>query len=114
MVGVRSEVRINDKGANVITRISGLADDKMKKFASDIVVKAKQNAAAIPFAESTGELQEKIRFERLDVRRYQIETYSGHASYIEFGTQYIDGKNPFLWPAYRAEKKALFTGGKWV
>jgi len=113
-ISVQAKVSKNADVAAIVAKVSGLSDEKMAEFAEKIVAKAKANAEALNFEDSSGDLASKIEGVRLDVRKYQIRTFSGHASYIEFGTQYIDDKQPFLWPAYRHEKKALFKGGKWV
>lgn len=113
-VSVRATVTKNADVAAIAAKVSGLSDKRMAAFAEKIVARAKTNAAALTFEDSSGDLEEKIKHVRLDVRKYQIETYSGHASYIEFGTRFIEGKQPFLWPAYRTEKKSLFSGGPWV
>lgn len=114
MVSIRTTVHVNADTASMLAKISGMTDKRMGEFADDIVATAKQNASGLEFKESEGDLAEKIRSERIDVREYRIETYSGHASYIEFGTRFIDGKKPFLWPAYRSEKKKFFKSGPWV
>lgn len=113
-VKIRAFVTKQPDMSKIEVRIFGLSDKKMSELAENIVATAKANAEAIEFEDSQGDLAEKIRFKKLERLNYEIETYSGHASFIELGTQYIKGRNPFLWPAYRTEKKKFFSGGKWV
>lgn len=114
-ISMKAEVQImNDKSAQVLAKISGLTDEKLRVLAHDIVVQARENAAGLEFEESTGQLAREIHDTRIGDKHYQIETKSGHAAYIEFGTRYIEDKQPFLWPAYRSEKRKFFRGGKWI
>lgn len=114
-VGIQATVTIGeDRTAEVIARVSGLAAKKMEELARGIVGQARQNAEGLEFEESRGDLAREIHFSRVNRKQFQIETKSGHASYIEFGTQFIDGKQPFLWPAYRLKKRQFLTQGKWL
>lgn len=113
-VKIRAFVTKQPDMSKIEVKIFGLTDKKMGDLAENIVVTAKANAEAIQFEKSKGDLAEKIRFKKLERMHYEIESYSGHLSFIELGTQYIKGRNPVLWPAYRTEKKKFFSGGKWV
>lgn len=115
MIKIRAEVRMGqNRSAEVLAKITGLSDEHMKGFAHDVVVQARENIAQINWEESTGNLAREIDDQRLGHSHYRIETTSGYASFLEFGTQFIQGKNPFLWPAYRAVKKRFFRMAKWV
>lgn len=115
MAGMRAEVKLmRDGTAQVLAKVKGLTDKELFAFAHEVRIQARENAAALPFEESTGELAREIHVERLGESHYQIETKSGHASFIEFGTRFIDGKMPFLWPAYRAIKRKFLRARPWV
>lgn len=114
-VRMRAEVRIGqDRTAAVLLKVSNLSDEYMLGLAHDITVQARANAAALPFQESTGNLARSIEDQRIGKQHYRIQTTSGYASFIEFGTQFIKGQMPFLWPAYRAMKRKFLRGGPWV
>lgn len=115
MISIKADIKMGaDRTAYVTAKIRGLADEHMRAFAHDVVVQARENASGIEFKDGTGQLARGIEESRLGERHYRIETTSGHASYIEFGTRFIEGKIPFLWPAYRLIKKRFFRSGKWV
>ncbi len=97
----------------ILARVQGVSDERLGEFAESVAQKARENAAALPFDERTGSLEHGIDSSRVGASSYKIETTSGHASYIEFGTRFIEGKMPFLWPAYRAVKRR-FMRKKWV
>jgi hypothetical protein len=112
---MKATVKIDTAGtAAVLVKIAGLTDSKMGGLAERIATQAKSNVASIAFENSKGEIERSISFQKIKRKNYQIQSDSDHSSYIEFGTQFIKGKNPFMWPAYRTEKKAFFSGGKWV
>lgn len=112
---IRASIRMAKDGtAQVLAKISGMSEERMANFAQDVTVQARENVASLSFVESTGALGREINFSRIGKSHFRIETSSGHASYIEFGTQFIKGQMPFLWPAYRAVKKKFFRMGKWV
>jgi hypothetical protein len=114
-VGIQASVSIGrDRSAEIIARVAGLAAKKVEEFAEGVVAQARQNAEEIPFEESHGDLAREIHFSRIRSNSYRIETKSGHASYIELGTRFIDGRAPFLWPAYRMKKREFLTQGKWL
>jgi len=114
-VRVLATVRISaDRRAAISAQVAGLSDDKLGEFAREVKQQAQQNASAMPFDESTGELAREIYDVRMGEQHYRVETRSGHASFIEFGTQFIKGKMPIIWPAYRAVKKKFLKAGKWL
>ncbi len=113
MIKISTKIKHGWTGTKIVSEVQGLTDQRLGWFANDVVERAKKNAAKLPFEESTGALEQGIVFERLGQHRYKIETTSGHASWIEFGTQFIKGKMPFLWPAYRAVKRR-FMRKKWI
>lgn len=112
---IRASIRMAKDGtAQVLAKVSGMSEQHMGNFAKDVMVQARENVAGMSFSQSTGELGREINFSRIGKSHFRIETSSGHASYIEFGTQFIKGQMPFLWPAYRAVKRKFFRMGKWV
>lgn len=113
MIKIKTEVKQNWNETRVISQVQGLSDKQLGWFAKDIVSRAQKNAARKKFKERTGALEEGIEFTRLGHSSYQVATTSGHASYIEFGTQFIQKKMAFLWTAYRAVKRR-FMKRKWT
>lgn len=115
-MNVRVKIRMDRYNPSAtLTRISGVADHKLEQFARDVVTEARQNISNMPWDESTGELSREIHDLRLSKSHYRVETRSGHASFIEWGTRYIEGKRPFLWPAYRAVKRRFLSSvSKWI
>jgi len=114
-VSIKASVRMGqDNVGQVVARVSGLTEKQMAKFAMDVRDKAKENAAGLTFEDGTGTLASGIEMVAIGPKQYRIQTTSGHASYIELGTQYIQGRMPFLWPAYRWAKKKFFASVPWV
>lgn len=114
-VSIKASVRMGqDNIGQVVARVSGLTEKQMAKFAIDIRDKARENASSLDFADGTGTLASGIELVAMGPKQYRIQTTSGHASYIELGTQYIKGKMPFLWPAYRWAKKKFFSRQPWL
>lgn len=115
MISIKAEIKMGtDRTAYVTAKIRGLTDERLAEMSRDIVAQARTNAGGLSFQSSTGALASGIQESRIGDRQYRIETTSGHASYIEFGTRFIEGKMPFLWPAYRLIKKRFFSGRTWV
>ena len=104
----------NDRTAEVAVRISGLMKERLGQFAKNVADKARRNAQVLDFENSSGELAGGIKYSQTGKAKFRIETTSGHASFIEFGTRFIEGKKPFLWPAYRFEKRRFFSAPKWL
>ncbi len=113
-MAVRIRTRRYSK-SRTLAQISGVTDDKLEEFARDVVTRARENISNMPWDETTGELSREIYSVRLGQSHHRVETRSGHASFIEWGTRYIEGKRPFLWPAYRSVKKRFLSAfSKWV
>lgn len=102
------------KDERMMIHISEITARKLEELGEAIVKQARANIAKQGFENATGEMSDKIRMNKTGLMSVQIETYSGHASFIELGTTMNKGPRPFLWPAYRSEKRKLFSGGKWV
>lgn len=113
MIKITTTIKRGWSSSTIISKVQGLSDQRLGWFANDVAQQARRNASRLPFVESTGELEQEIFATRQAAGRYKIETTSGHASYIEFGTRFIEGKMPFLWPAYRWVKRR-FMKKKWV
>lgn len=112
---IQASIRLEkDRGAQMLAKISGLSDEHMRGFAHDVVVQARENIAGMEWEESTGNLSREIGDKQIGRSHYRIETTSGYASFLEFGTEFIKGKRPFLWPAYRAVKRKFLRMAKWV
>jgi len=109
-----SVVMKNNNTKAVVSRISGLTTKKMGIFAQEIAQKARDYAHRQNFKDSTGELASKIAARRVGLKTFRIASSSGYLSYIELGTQYIKGKQPVLWPAYRFSKRRFLSQGKWL
>lgn len=110
---IKTTIKHGWSGTKIISNVQGLSDKQLGWFSNDVAERAKKNASRMPFVDSTGELEQGIQATRLGAGSYKVETTSGHASYIEFGTKFIEGKMPFLWPAYRAVKYR-FMRKKWL
>lgn len=114
MIKPNVRVSIAKNGKDWVAHCKNLSGDKIQQMGQDIEAKAKSNVASMSFLQSTGELESEIHYTKTGAMSCEVSATSGHSSYIEWGTQFIDKQMPFLWPAYRAVKKALFTGRPWV
>lgn len=114
MIKPHIKVSIAKNGRDWIAHCTNLSGDKIQGMGQDIVSQAKSNAASMSFLQSQGALQSEIHYTKTGSMSCEVSATSGHSTYIEWGTQFIDRKMPFLWPAYRAVKKAIFKGGPWV
>lgn len=113
MIKIQTTVKRGWTGTRIISEVQGLSETRLGWFANDVAERAKKNAAKLPFDERTGALEQGIQSTKIGPMSHKIETTSGHASYIEFGTKFIEGKMPFLWPAYRSVKRR-FMRRKWT
>lgn len=108
------KAHINIDATKVVAHMAGVSGDKIQEMGKDIVSDTKKTVRSMEFKTSTGALESGITYTKTGLMSCEVKTVSGHASYIEWGTRFIDRKAPFLWPAYRKVKKALFTGKKWI
>jgi len=115
VIKIETEVKRSWLGTTTImSKVQGMGEKRLGFFAHDVAERAQSNAAKLPFEERTGALEHGIQTTQLGPMSHKIETTSGHASYIEFGTKFIEGKMPFLWPAYRAVKRRFMRSKKWT
>lgn len=108
------KAHINVDGTKVVAHMAGVSGSKIQEMGKDIVSDARKTVQSMSFKETTGALESGISYTKTGELSCEVKTESGHATYIEWGTRFIDRKAPFLWPAYRKAKKALFSGKKWI
>ena len=103
-------------GKEWVARCIGISGEKIQEMGKDIADTAQKNVAVLSmsFLETTGALESEINYEQTGKMSCKISATSGHSSFIEWGTQFIEKGMPYLWPAYRTVKKAFFKGGPWV
>lgn len=108
------KAHINVDASKVVAHMAGVSGEKIQDMGKDIVSDAKKTVQSMTFKNSTGALESGITYTKTGELNCEVKTESGHATYIEWGTRFIDRKAPFLWPAYRKAKKALFNSKKWI
>lgn len=114
MIQPSVQVHINKGGKDWVAHCANLSGEKIQEMGQDIVSQAQKNVASMNFIQSEGTLQAEIWYEKTGMMSCKVSATSGHSSFIEWGTRFIDKNMPYLWPAYRTVKKALFSGKKWI
>lgn len=114
MIKPHIKAYIAKNGRDWVAHCANISGDKIQEMGQDIVSKAQSNVASMSFLQSEGALQSEINYTKTGAMSCEVSATSGHSSYIEWGTQFIEKKMPFFWPAYRSVKKALFKGRAWV
>ena len=104
------KVSIAKGGKDWVAHCANLSGERLQQMGQDIVGEGKKNVASMSFVQSEGTLQAEIHYTKTGAMSCEVSATSGHSSFIEWGTQFIDKQMPYLWPAYRTVKKALFKG----
>lgn len=108
------KAHVNMDGSKVVAHCAGISGGKIQEMGQDIVAEAQKNMRALEFKESTGAAAREIHYTKTGAMSCEVAASSGHTTFIEWGSQFIEEKRAIIWPAYRAIKKALFKGKKWL
>lgn len=109
-VKVKSTVSV----PRVVSHVGGISAGKIQEMGKDVVKEAKAQMASLHFKESTGAAVREIHYTKTGAMKCEVAASSGHTSFIEWGSQYIQEKRATIWPAYRAVKKLFMGGRRWL